>query len=104
MQTESRRHCREVGSRGTKTPYDLFGILTEMGRENSSQHAFRASALGSICFERFCHTFFKLYCPLTVQERHRLPDGPFLLCSNHTSHADSAVLMTASGRSFRNFA
>ncbi len=27
-----------------------------------------------------------------------------MLCSNHSSHADSAALMTASGRSFRSFA
>jgi 1-acyl-sn-glycerol-3-phosphate acyltransferase len=63
-----------------------------------------ATATGSLCFERFCGAFFKLYCRLTVEARHPLPDGPFLLCSNHASHADSAVLMTASGRSFRSFA
>jgi 1-acyl-sn-glycerol-3-phosphate acyltransferase len=65
---------------------------------------FWASALGSLCFERFCRTFFKWYCPLTVEQRYPLPEAPFLLCSNHTSHADSAVLMTASGRDFRSFA
>jgi 1-acyl-sn-glycerol-3-phosphate acyltransferase len=65
---------------------------------------FWASAPGSLCFERFCHAFFKWYCPLTVEARYHLPDAPFLLCSNHASHADSAVLMTASGRSFRSFA
>jgi 1-acyl-sn-glycerol-3-phosphate acyltransferase len=48
--------------------------------------------------------FFTCYCPLTVEGRDHLPSGPFLLCSNHTSHADSAALMTASGRSFRDFA
>lgn len=69
-----------------------------------SQDAFWASALGSVCFESFCRTFFKWYCPLTVEDKHHLPEGPFLLCSNHTSHADSAVLMAASGRSFRSFA
>jgi 1-acyl-sn-glycerol-3-phosphate acyltransferase len=65
---------------------------------------FWASALGGLCFERFCRTFFKWYCPLTVDDPQNLPDTPFLLCSNHSSHADSAVLMTASGRSFRSFA
>lgn len=65
---------------------------------------FWASAVGSLCFEGFCRAFFKWYCPLSVEERHPLPDGAFLLCSNHTSHADSAVLMTASGRSFGSFA
>lgn len=63
-----------------------------------------APAVGSAIFEGFCRMFFTCYCPLTVEGRHRLPDEPFLLCSNHTSHADSAALMTASGRSFRSFA
>jgi 1-acyl-sn-glycerol-3-phosphate acyltransferase len=70
----------------------------------SLRDGFWSSGLGSLCFERFCQAFFKWYCPLTVKESHNLPATPFLLCSNHTSHADSAVLMTASGRSFRSFA
>jgi len=78
--------------------------LAEMNSRDSLQDAFWASALGNLCFEGFCRAFFKWYCPLMVEQRHKLPDGPFLLCSNHTSHADSAVLMTASGRSFRSFA
>jgi 1-acyl-sn-glycerol-3-phosphate acyltransferase len=48
--------------------------------------------------------FFASYCSLAVEGRHHLPHGPFLLCSNHSSHADSAALMTASGHSFRSFA
>ncbi len=48
--------------------------------------------------------FFASYCSLVVEGRDHLPHGPFLLCSNHSSHADSAALMTASGRSFRSFA
>jgi 1-acyl-sn-glycerol-3-phosphate acyltransferase len=63
-----------------------------------------APATGSALFEGFCRMFFTWYCPLMVEGRHHLPDGPFLLCSNHCSHADSAALMTASGRSFRSFA
>ena len=66
--------------------------------------AFWAPAVGSAMFEGFCRMFFTCYCPLTVEGRDFLPDRPFLLCSNHASHADSAVLMTASGRSFRKFA
>jgi 1-acyl-sn-glycerol-3-phosphate acyltransferase len=66
--------------------------------------AFWAPAIGSAAFEGFCRTFFTVYSPLTVEGRHHLPDGPYLLCSNHCSHADSAALMTASGRSFRSFA
>lgn len=70
------------------------------GRED----AFWASAVGAALFEEFCRKFFKWYCPLAVEGRHLLPHGPFLLCSNHASHADSAALMTATGRSFRSFA
>lgn len=77
------------------------------GQSSNAAHteaAFRATAVGSALFEGFCRTFFTLYSPLTVEGRHHLPGEPFLLCSNHCSHADSAVLMTASGRSFRSFA
>jgi 1-acyl-sn-glycerol-3-phosphate acyltransferase len=72
--------------------------------ETNSDGAFHATAVGSALFQGFCRTFFSVYSPLTVEGRHHLPEGPFLLCSNHTSHADSAVLMTATGRSFRSFA
>ena len=73
------------------------------GRQGREE-AFWASRAGGVVFEGFCRKFFKWYCPLAVEGRHLLPDGPFLLCSNHTSHADSAALMTATGRSFRSFA
>jgi 1-acyl-sn-glycerol-3-phosphate acyltransferase len=75
-----------------------------MIRWQNSQHAFRAPMLGSAAFEAFCRMFFSCYSPLTVEGRNHLPDEPFLLCSNHSSHADSAALMTASGLSFRRFA
>jgi 1-acyl-sn-glycerol-3-phosphate acyltransferase len=75
-----------------------------MNSRYTSRDGFWASALGSFCFESFCRSFFKLYCPLTVEAVRPLPEAPFLLCSNHTSHADSAALMTASGRKFRKFA
>jgi len=66
--------------------------------------AFWAPAIGSAMFESFCRIFFACYCPLRVEGRQHLPEEPFLLCSNHTSHVDSAALMTATGRSFHNFA
>ncbi len=55
-------------------------------------------------FAAFCRTFFSGYCPLAVEGRPHLPGGPFIICSNHTSHIDSAALMTASGLPFRSFA
>jgi 1-acyl-sn-glycerol-3-phosphate acyltransferase len=75
-----------------------------MTATHNTDGAFWASAAGSALFQGFCQAFFRWYCPLTVEGLKHLPEGPFLLCSNHTSHADSAVLMTASGRSFRSFA
>jgi 1-acyl-sn-glycerol-3-phosphate acyltransferase len=75
-----------------------------MGNWTSPDGAIRASLAGNAAFEGFCRIFFASYCSLAVEGRHHLPRGPFLLCSNHSSHADSAALMTASGRSFRSFA
>lgn len=70
----------------------------------NTDRAFKASAMGSALFEGFCKVFFSAYCPLTVEGREHLPAGSFLLCSNHNSHADSAALMTATGRAFDSFA
>ena len=48
-------------------------------------------------FNGFCWSLFNLWCPLTAVGRDRLPKPPFVLCSNHSSHMDSAALMWASG-------
>jgi 1-acyl-sn-glycerol-3-phosphate acyltransferase len=103
-ETRKLSNRRKIGNVGDSEIHDLFDILTEMNSRYSLHDGFWASARGSLCFERFCRAFFKWYCPLTVEERHHLSAAPFLLCSNHTRHADSAVLMTASGRSFCSFA
>ncbi len=63
-----------------------------------------APTAGSAIFEAFCRAFFVFYCRLTVVGRNQLPASPFIICSNHTSHVDSAVLMTASGLPFSAFA
>jgi 1-acyl-sn-glycerol-3-phosphate acyltransferase len=55
-------------------------------------------------FQAFCRVFFICYCRLTVVGQHHLPASPFIICSNHASHIDSAVLMTASGIPFSAFA
>jgi 1-acyl-sn-glycerol-3-phosphate acyltransferase len=65
---------------------------------------FLAPITGSAAFQAFCRIFFSCYCPLTVEGREHLPASPFILCSNHTSHVDSAVLMTAAVRPFSSFA
>lgn len=65
---------------------------------------FVAPAAGNMLFQNFCRSFFASYCSLQVEGRHHLPASPFIICSNHTSHADSAILMTASRLPFRSFA
>lgn len=54
-------------------------------------------------FERYARMLLKLYCPLTVVGRKRLPKTPFVFCSNHNSHMDSAVLMIAAQKGFDSF-
>lgn len=54
-------------------------------------------------FEAFARVVFRVYCPLTVIGREHLPPLPFLFCSNHSSHMDSVVLMTASRYRFSRF-
>ncbi|MBI97487.1 MAG: 1-acyl-sn-glycerol-3-phosphate acyltransferase [Verrucomicrobiales bacterium] len=54
-------------------------------------------------FELFGTALFNLWCPLTVHGRERLPSPPFMVCSNHSSHMDSAALMYASGMDFNQF-
>ncbi len=63
-----------------------------------------APITGSTMFQAFCRAFFICYCRLTVVGQDHLPVSPFIICSNHTSHIDSAVLMTASGLPFSAFA
>jgi 1-acyl-sn-glycerol-3-phosphate acyltransferase len=58
-------------------------------------------SLWSKCFEAFCKTIFKLYCPLTTFGRENLPPTPFLICSNHASHLDGVLLITAANLSFQ---
>ena len=63
-----------------------------------------APITGSTMFQAFCRAFFICYSRLTVLGQDHLPDSPFIICSNHASHIDSAVLMTASGLPFSAFA
>jgi 1-acyl-sn-glycerol-3-phosphate acyltransferase len=75
-----------------------------MAHLDKAEGMFLAPTSGSVMFQAFCRMFFTCYCPLTVEGRDQLPDPPFIVCSNHTSHIDSAVLMTASGLPFSTFA
>lgn len=58
---------------------------------------------GKKIFELYCKVLFSVYCPLTVSGRENLLDSSYIFCSNHNSHMDSGVLMTASGKGFKNF-
>ena len=55
-------------------------------------------------FELYCRLFFRVYCPLKIEGRDRLPASPYILCGNHNSHMDSALLMLAAGTGFHGFA
>lgn len=54
-------------------------------------------------FQCFARGVFRFYTRLGVAGRAPLPRDPFLLCSNHTSHLDSAALMVATGLPFDRF-
>jgi 1-acyl-sn-glycerol-3-phosphate acyltransferase len=75
-----------------------------MTNRGKTDDMFLAPMTGSAMFQAFCRVFFICYCRLTVVGRDHLPASPFIICSNHTSHIDSAVLMTASGLPFSAFA
>ena len=54
-------------------------------------------------FELFCRVLFNVWCPLKVVGRENLPSAPFMFCSNHCSHMDSAALMYAGGEDFEQY-
>jgi len=55
-------------------------------------------------FEAFARLLCRTWCPLRVIGRENLPEVPFLICANHSSHLDSVVLMIAIGKPFGCFA
>ncbi|MGD0569595.1 MAG: lysophospholipid acyltransferase family protein [Candidatus Sulfotelmatobacter sp.] len=75
-----------------------------MTDQRNAESMVLAPTIGSLLFQAFCRAFFFCYCPLAVEGRNHFPSSPFIICSNHTSHVDSAVLMTASGLPFSSFA
>jgi 1-acyl-sn-glycerol-3-phosphate acyltransferase len=58
-------------------------------------------ALIAPLFQAFCGLFLKRLGSLTVEAAAALPGRPFMVCANHSSHVDSAVLMAASGLPFQ---
>jgi 1-acyl-sn-glycerol-3-phosphate acyltransferase/long-chain acyl-CoA synthetase len=45
-----------------------------------------------------------VYCPIKIEGLENLPKNGFLLCSNHSSHLDTAALIVASKKSIHNCA
>jgi 1-acyl-sn-glycerol-3-phosphate acyltransferase len=85
--------------------YEALDTIEHLMTDPSkSEEMFLAPMAGSAMFQVFCRLFFTYYCRLTVAGQNRLPRLPFIICSNHASHIDSAVLMTASGLPFSTFA
>ncbi|MBX9785941.1 MAG: 1-acyl-sn-glycerol-3-phosphate acyltransferase [Alphaproteobacteria bacterium] len=57
-----------------------------------------------ILFRLICKIIFTIYAPVHSLGKGNLPTGPFILCSNHSSHLDMGVLIHASGRLSSDFA
>jgi 1-acyl-sn-glycerol-3-phosphate acyltransferase len=81
--------------------------VTKTRRPAQRSDPVRQSAFNRIAqrmFECFARLICRVWCPLNVVGRENLPDLPFLICANHSSHLDSIVLMIATGEPFRCFA
>ena len=64
----------------------------------------RGQQFTHVLFEGFARVVFRVWCPVHVVGRNNLPNAPFLICANHTSHLDCVALMIASGQPFGQFA
>ena len=73
------------------------------GRKDAETIDPREGRLLRRAFQSFSRAVFRVYARLEVAPGEPLPSEPFLLCSNHSSHLDSAVLMVASGLPFDAF-
>jgi len=54
-------------------------------------------------FELFCKTVFTLYTPTKIIGREKIPTTSYIMCCNHNSHMDVALMMAASGKGFSHF-
>ena len=56
-----------------------------------------------IIFFYYCKFVFYFYTPLKVYNKKNIPDESFILCSNHNSHMDVAILSASVNKSFNHF-
>lgn len=47
--------------------------------------------------------FYRIFFRFEVEGEDYIPEGPFILCSNHTSHLDAPTLILGTGLSIKNF-
>jgi alkyldihydroxyacetonephosphate synthase len=57
----------------------------------------------ALAFEAFARTMFRAYVTLDVRGRERLPEGGYVVVSNHASHLDAMVILHVCGGPFRRF-
>ncbi len=57
----------------------------------------------ALAFEGFARVTFRAYITLDVRGREKLPDGGFVVVSNHASHLDAMVILHVCGGPFRRF-
>jgi 1-acyl-sn-glycerol-3-phosphate acyltransferase len=61
--------------------------------------------IASFGFLVFVKLLMRFYCPLKVNGLSNLPSGqPVIVCSNHCSHLDTAILMQGCGKRFKHIA
>lgn len=59
------------------------------------------TSIFATAFEIFCKTIFKFYNRVETHGLENLPKTKFLICSNHSSHLDSALLMVCAQLRFK---
>jgi len=56
-----------------------------------------------VVFFYYCKFVFYFYTPLKVYNKKYIPNSSFILCSNHNSHMDVAILSASTNKSFNHF-
>jgi len=78
--------------------------VQRLSRTATPPRSSRGQRITQMIFEGFARVLCRVWCPIHVVGRNNLPNAPFLICANHSSHLDSVALMIASGQPFGRFA